>query len=260
MSDQSDFSSDFWRCRWICPPPKPLSREQHRRFLQTLAAISLVNDENFRALDSVGLEIKLSLMVAGNEEDLTAGGDNDYWQRKCRVMFLRPAIEPIAISYWERLISLDLDIERAKKLTSALTVKEQGIRIREGVGRSMNGNVGFELPEQAHAWLDRLKAGYGRPELASFMPMYCFAATIMAHPFWDGNGRLARILTLGALARLASWKHPMVGLAPSFYRHAETLGKSLDELTLTGNWTRYVNVFLDIVDDAHQLMKLLNQA
>ncbi len=208
-------------------------------------------------LDAVGVELKLSMLLVGPDPIAEGEVDNDYWDKKCRLLFLRPAIEPVAISYWPRLAGMDLDVERAQKIVSALTTQAQVVRTREGVGRSASGNVGFEPPDRAREWLDRLKEAQAKPELASVMPAYVFASTIMAHPFADGNGRLARLLTLGALARLAGWDGPIVGLAPSFYRRAESMGAALDELTFTGNWDRYFEVFIDIMADVKSLMTAL---
>lgn len=210
-------------------------------------------------MDTIGNEIRLSFLIAGNTSYAARTQDNDYWEKKCRALFLRPAVEPIILSYWERLVELDLDAKKAQKIVSALTVKEQVFRSAEGMGRSINGNVGFEPIGRARGWIDRLRAARLRPELASLMPMYTFASTIMAHPFADGNGRLARAMTLGALAKFAGWQMPIVPLAPSFYRYAEVLGRSLDGLTRSGDWTTYVTVFLDILDDAKELVWLLQQ-
>jgi len=198
----------------------------------------------------LGLEIKAAYIAVNEVAGEIGSGDNDYWRQKCRVLFMRPAIEPIFLSYHPKVRDLSLDLVSTRKLVSALIAGEPVLREREGIGRSASGNVGFELPERARGWLDRLVLADAKPELATFMPMYTFAATIMAHPFADGNGRLARLLTLGALSKLAGWETPSLALAPSFYRHAETLGIALDIASERCEWTPFVEAFLAILEDA----------
>ncbi|WP_294333665.1 Fic family protein [uncultured Sphingomonas sp.] len=143
-----------------------------------------------------------------------------------------------------------LDRVSAKKLVSALIAKESKFREREGVGRSANGNVGFEPPNWAGNWLARISIAQEQSSLETLMPIYTFVSTIMAHPFADGNGRLARLLSLASLLRLSGLSHPIIGVSPSFYRFAETLGAALDELTSTGDWRPVTDCYISIIDDA----------
>jgi len=254
MSDPPKVASDSWRCRWVCPPPEPLGDEDARSLLSVVSRAASIA-ESVRAVDCVGLEIRAAYYLESGQPAQTSLNDNDYWDKKCRALFLRPAIEPALISYWDRVTSLDLDEVKAQKMVSAITAKEQVFRRGESTGRSIYGSVGFESLDRAHDWLKRLKEAQRQPEFASFMPMYTFATVIMSHPFGDGNGRLARAMTQASLGNLAGWRFPILALAPSFYRRAETLGRTLDELTIQGNWRPYIKVFVEILADAIDLTR-----
>lgn len=257
MSHKDDFTSESWRCRWVCPDPAPCSAEQASAFEEVFSSLPSSAGANRHRIDCVGAEMRLALFATEYAPGGIGEGDNGFWKHKCRILFLRPAVEPIAISYWDRLLSCDLDVDRAQKIVSALAMKEQPLRVREGVGRSKTGLVGFELPERARSWLSRIKLARENKDLSFVIPAYTFAATIMAHPFADGNGRLARILSLGALAELMGWNAPIVGIAPSFYRHAESLGRSLDILSNSGDWRQYYDIFTNILRDIVLLNRLI---
>ncbi|HEV2816116.1 MAG TPA: hypothetical protein VGW40_02690 [Allosphingosinicella sp.] len=84
--------------------------------------------------------------------------DNDFWRAKCSSLFLRPAVEPIACSYWQRLSSFELDDAAALSVASALAGRPLVYRKGPATGRSVKGDVGFEPLPRARRWLADIRA------------------------------------------------------------------------------------------------------
>lgn len=108
-------------------------------------------------------------------------------------------------------------------------------------------NVGFEPLPRARRWLADLRAAAADPALRAALPAYCFARTIMAHPFSDGNGRFARLMVHAALARAAGLDRPLIALAPAFYRRGRTLGVALTALAASGDLRPFNALFLSVL-------------
>ncbi|HTU12711.1 MAG TPA: hypothetical protein VMG08_17615 [Allosphingosinicella sp.] len=179
-----------------------------------------------------------------------APADNQFWQAKCRKLLVRPAMEPIACSYWRRFGAFDLDDTVALVLASTLGGRRLVYRRGPATGRSAEGDVTFEPLETAARWLPRITAAMAQAELLPAAPIYAFAQTIMAHPFSDANGRFARLLVHAGLARCAGATLPAVALAPAFYRRAATLGRALTALSDSGDWVPFNDLFLTILEEA----------
>lgn len=182
--------------------------------------------------------------------------DNDFWQTKCRALLLRPAIEPIACSYWARFVDLSFDEARAVSMASALAGRKLAYRRAAARGLSVRGDVGFEPLDVASQWLAKIREAATDPDLLPALPAYAFAQTIMAHPFSDGNGRAARVMVHAALARCAELDLPVVALAPAFYRRADSLASALHKLSDHHDWPAFYSVFLAVLEDAAALTRL----
>jgi hypothetical protein len=205
-----------------------------------------------------GLELRVALLLLerGNE---FKEADNDFWPGKCQKLLVRPAVEPIAISYWRRFATFDFDETIALILASTLAARRLVYRKGPATGRSAEGDVGFEPLEIASQWLARIAGAAARPELSTALPIYAYAQVLMAHPFADANGRFARLMIHVALARCAGLKLPAVALAPAFYRRASALGRTLTTLSDSGEWAPFNDLFLDVLEDAVFLTKALTR-
>jgi Fic family protein len=98
------------------------------------------------------------------------------------------------------------------------------------------------------------------PQLSTLLPAYAFARTIIAHPFPDGNGRLARALVHAALARTYDLNAPVLPLAPAFYMHAGKVALALRHLSDSGDWNRFAAVFRIVLEEARRLDQLSRNA
>lgn len=185
--------------------------------------------------------------------------DNLFWDAKCQLLLVRPALEPIACSYWKRFDSFDLDDKVALVIASTLAGRRLVYRRGPATGRSQRGDVTFEPIEVAAQWLAKIAAATKRQELLAALPMYAFAQTIMAHPFSDGNGRFARLMVHAALARCMGLRLPEIALAPAFYRRATVLGGAVTMLSESGDWPPFNAIFLSVLEDAVTLTKAWNR-
>ena len=116
--------------------------------------------------------------------------------------------------------------------------------------------VRFEPAERARTWWDDIRSVAAKPELAPLLPSYAFARTIIAHPFPDGNGRLARALVHASLARTTNYPAPFLPLAPAFYLNAAKVAAALRRLSDTGDWRAFASVFDDVLTHASRLQRL----
>lgn len=77
--------------------------------------------------------------------------------------------------------------------------------------------------------------------------MHYYFETI--HPFEDGNGRLGRSLILLYLIQLGVLEEPILYLSPFFDRNKKTYYDLLMQVRQTGDYTPWINFFLDGVKD-----------
>lgn len=204
-------------------------------------------------LEAIGLELRVAFLVIGSVRIETA--DNSFWRRKCRELCLRPAVEPLLLAHWENLKSFDMTEPQLATLGSLLSASKQEARTRGSHGLWDGGNVRFEPPEQARQWWSDVQAIANNPELAPLLPAYSFARTIIAHPYPDGNGRLARALVHAALARTTEYSAPILPLAPAFYMNGAKVAVALRQLSDTGDWAKFNAVFQHVLDHAFQLSR-----
>jgi hypothetical protein len=168
---------------------------------------------------------------------------------------LRPAAEPLLLARWTKLRSFNMSEDEIANFCSLMCGSKQQPRTRNSYGLWDGGDVRFEPPEVARSWWKDIRSVAGRPELAPLLPAYCFARTIIAHPYPDGNGRLARALVHGALARTQRLMAPVLPLAPAFYKKGAKVAAALRELSGTGDWEMFNAVFQDVLEDAAGMAK-----
>jgi Fic/DOC family len=239
---------------WICPdprPPEPAEQGLANRVISELASSELPADP----VSTAGLELRVALTLLQDDRGHTKA-DNQFWRSKCRSLFLRPAVEPIAHAHWARFHDFSVDESCALRIASALAGRPLAYRKGPAVGRSIKGDVRFPALEGA-GWLDKLKDAARSPSLRAVLPAYFFAQTIMTHPFSDGNGRFARLMVHAGLAQSAGMRGSMIALAPAFYRRADALGAALNNLHSHADWEGFYRLFFSTLDDALQLTRSL---
>lgn len=170
------------------------------------------------------------------------------WQR----FFLRPAMEPIVLTYWPRLIAGGLDAATAEEMASCLAGQRLAARtgpivtLPDARGRQTR----YPPVDQAAGWLGRLTQ-QDDPTLPPFLnALAAYAQVAISHPFTDGNGRMARALFLATLGRAGAIPGPVLPLGPLVYLHHRRLGQALGDLGTTGSWASLASVMSEIVEAA----------
>jgi Fic family protein len=87
------------------------------------------------------------------------------------------------------------------------------------------------------------------------------------HPFFDGNGRLGRLLITLLLCEQKMLREPMLYLTLYFKTHRQYYYELLNEIRLNGNWEAWLDFFAEAVivtatqaaDTARQLVDLANE-
>lgn len=202
-------------------------------------------------LHTIGLELRVAFAMIG--KIIVSDSDNSFWLRKCRELCVRPAIEPLVLAHWAKLTTFRMTEPQVANFSSLLCGSKQQARTRDSYGLWEDGDVRFEPAEQARHWWEDIQSVANDPQLAPLFPSYCFARTIIAHPYPDGNGRLARALVHAALARTTGMNAPALPLAPAFYMNGAKVGLGLRRLSETGDWQAFNTVFVRLIEDAHRL-------
>lgn len=154
---------------WTCPDIRPLSDAEQKVAEPLYRAITSDSALPADPVATAGLELRIAMMLLQGRES-SEQSDNEFWARKCRLLFLRPAVEPIAHSYWARLRTLNIDDSTALKAGSAMAGRPLVYRKGPAVGRSLNGNVRFAALESTGKWLERIAAAARVPEARSALP------------------------------------------------------------------------------------------
>lgn len=238
---------------WICPQQAEPSADWLQAMTRWSTSIGPLSLAYSRQPSSFGLELRTAYCALLRGKELSPP-DNDFWANKCRILFARPAVEPIVTSFWKRPGDLTLDPESALNLATLLAGQPVCYRKVRAVGQSWRGDVHFEPLPIAAGWQAVISNEI--QEARRDQPIYAFARTIMAHPFTDGNGRFARVLFASILAREFGLTLPCIAFAPSFYRYGERLHDAMAWLSKRGDWQRLILVMIEIVDDAIRLTKM----
>jgi Fic family protein len=103
-------------------------------------------------------------------------------------------------------------------------------------------------------------SGSGRdPIVAAAMTHYQFETI---HPFNDGNGRLGRLLIVLQLLQDRALSEPLLSVSPWFEARRDQYQDALAEVSMTGDWNRWVTFFAEgleasAIDTAKRLEALL---
>lgn len=68
------------------------------------------------------------------------------------------------------------------------------------------------------------------------------------HPFGDGNGRLGRLVTILQLMKEGELRWPVLNIAPWFEAHRDLYQEGLMQVTLTGDFSTWVELFAHAVE------------
>lgn len=174
-----------------------------------------------------------------------------------RSTYLRPPIEPLVMSTWS--INADLqDFDQVKKFASIILCKEPELRTPEIQGIAENGGrVQFEPLFVSRSWIDDIK----RIDLTNRSPLekaaYRFMRTISAHPFRDGNGRIARALIYGPFAAANILTLPILGITPIFDIHRLELSRRVIKLSDDADWSDFLEYFEFLITECIQISRLV---
>lgn len=142
-------------------------------------------------------------------------------------------------------------------------------RSQNWIGGSRLGTAAFvpPPPELVHECMGKLELFLH--DLPKKTPILIKAALTHVqfetiHPFFDGNGRLGRLIITLLLCSEKVLKEPMLYLSLYFKTHRQRYYELLNEVRLTGDWESWLDFFADAVihtatqavDTAQQLMKL----
>lgn len=212
---------------------------------------------NTGPLEAIGIELKIAILAIGRALNRSSA-DNDFHLRKCRELLLRPAVEPLILARWDKLKSLTItEAEMADFCSLLCGGTKQQARTKDSYGLWEGADVRFEHAEKAKHWWTDIQAVANNAQLASLLPAYCFARTIIAHPYPDGNGRLARALVHAALARTTDYAAPFLPLAPALYMRGAKVAGALRQLSDTGDWAAFHAVFKPVLEQAADLVQRL---
>jgi len=142
-------------------------------------------------------------------------------------------------------------------------------RSQNWIGGSRPGMAAFvpPPPENVQECMAKLELFlHDQPEKTSVLIKAALAHVQFEtiHPFFDGNGRLGRLIITLLLCSEKVLKEPMLYLSLYFKTHRQRYYELLNEVRLTGDWEAWLHFFADAVihtatqavDTAQQLMKL----
>lgn len=179
------------------------------------------------------------LACFGIEQTVQALIEERWPDRITRKPFYRPTPEPALLGYWDAIGTASFVDDNLLDFVSV--IRGAAAEIREGevcAGGDGDNGVLFEKPDFAR-WVDGMRRLYvsGLPPVTEAIAIY--AHTVFAHPFRDGNGRLARALIYGSLRRGELVSSPCLGLGPTFDLCRRPLAFATLALSERGDWPRY---------------------
>lgn len=115
----------------------------------------------------------------------------------------------------------------------------------------------FPYDDDTKLWFDRIIEAERELRFSPFaLACKVFAEVILSHPLGDGNGRLARALFSGSLARGAGLACPILPLGPVCYANRPRLVEGLRSLAISGDWYPFVDLMGDLTYQSLQLTRV----
>jgi len=201
-----------------------------------------------------GLELKAAY---GLEREWTAGRPETAIP-PFRHFFLRPAVEPILLSYQTLLAGLQFDSDQLDELMSCF----HGVPTKRRTSSSritpdLIGNS-VQFPDWEYAWNYDQRLRCLIPSIQGTLNQagFAYAEVLLSHPYSDGNGRLARSLTIACLSNRYRGLLPLLPLGPAFYACAPTVTAGLQVLAATANWSYFMSAFCGLINEALRLSEI----
>jgi hypothetical protein len=254
MNQGTSVRSDPKHALQLSAPPARFLRDTEARSSTELVLAIAREGERLTPFDVVGFELKFALLAPSIAMG-DSSGDAKFWVRKCAALLQRPAVEPLLMAHWKRISNFEMTDEQMQSFCSLLCGSKKELRTRDSYGLWDASDVRFEPAEKARTWWSDIRAVATRPDMAPLLPCYAFARTIIAHPYPDGNGRLARALVHAALARDGGLSSPVVALAPAFYMNGARIAAALRDLSESGDWGPFESTFRQVLEHALALTR-----
>lgn len=191
-----------------------------------------------------GLELKVAFLM---ETERAAALDE-----RLRRVFYRLAQEPIIWSWWQALQQVPLSPDAMLNLASILNGATVTYRYKEMHSAGEPGRPGlrYEAQGRARSWLADIAAADEAGGDPIKTALYRYARIVIAHPFTDANGRMARAALQGGLARADLIATPCLALAPAFYLHAANVRDAIGSLSRSGHWPAYFDTMGSVLADS----------
>lgn len=238
-----------------CPPPRPTGLDG-RSLLETLSLFM----RSISGLEYLcfGLEARSVFLI--EREALQRGKVLP----PIRQLYLRPAFEPILFSFADRLKQVvpgdEALVDRFVSCLVGIAVAKRA-RASSSVPDESGAYVEYPAPAVAAGYLGRMLAGLPALDCPLDRAAYCYAQSILSHPYTDGNGRLARSFALLQLSSDLAGAVPFLPLGAVIYSRAEEVVGGLQELSRSGDWVSFAHVFRDALSTALDLaIRLLDTA
>lgn len=211
-------------------------------------------DQAFASPDQTfGLELRTTFSFSQDSCILRTSGS----MARLPTFYLRPACEPILHRFWESLRAWSLTDALCDDMASCLAGVPNPRR--RSASQSIPGPDGlrtvFINPDEAGGWFDVLESLESADLDAFSFAGAVFAATVVHHPYSDGNGRMARALLQGALASRGVLKTPSLALGPASYKHSGALITAIRTLGGEGDWTPFFRVLDHLVRDTVPVLR-----
>ena len=105
--------------------------------------------------------------------------------------------------------------------------------------------------EAWETWIHN-KSSHLHPVLRAALAHYQFEAL---HPFYDGNGRLGRLVVVLQLLGSGTLREPAITLSPWLLKHRSDYQNHMLEVSCTGNWNPWIEFFCEAVCQQAQSLK-----
>lgn len=235
-----------------CPqPPHNCGWGPGTNVMDRLNALSA--DYAPRPNSTTGLEIRLVQAMERRTTPLLLTSS----RRGFTKPYFRPCIEPILQSLWRNFQSWSINDVVLDELASSLR-SERAERRNQVVWSSTNGNgLALRFPDASDisGWADRLRGAAGLEVHPILAAAYGFAEIVLSHPYGDGNGRLARAVFQGVLARTAGMSAPLAPLGPVLHRNKQGTAEAVVTLSQTGDWASFANEIVRAIDATLDLVE-----
>jgi hypothetical protein len=195
--------------------------------------------------------------VLGHEQKMQMILDELKQHGDARSTYLRPPTEPLIMSTWSTNVHPQ-NLHQANSLASIILCKKAEGRTPEMQGIAEHGGrVKFESIEKSSTWIKDIIRVDQTERTPLEKAAYRFMRTISAHPFRDGNGRIARALIYGPFAAANILTLPILGITPIFDIHRLELSRRVIKLSDDADWSDFLEYFEFLITECIQISRLV---